>query len=299
MGSYALNHQLKPKGKLMNEIATKTSTDIQSFTPEEVVLKVNQAESAIHYGERTGNIELVENAIEALCDQRFMFLEWWGDRRGRPEKGHGSGTISEYGLTKQNLDRWRKKHGNAEQNEQTKESLKEKSRRIIDGTTSIQGRKKEADEWYTPSQYIEKARNAMGGIDLDPASCHDAQQTIRAKQYFTYKTEDDNGLTRPWAGNVWINPPFTEVLAFADKLISHLEAADVDQAIVLTNNNTDTLWWHKMAELANGVCFTKGRISFYNSAGEAKGNTNGQCFFYFGEDNTKFISEFYDIGLIL
>ena len=36
------------------------------------------------------------------------------------------------------------------------------------------------NEYYTPGQFIEAAREVMGEIDLDPASCALAQETVRA-----------------------------------------------------------------------------------------------------------------------
>jgi hypothetical protein len=60
------------------------------------------------------------------------------------------------------------------------------------------------NEWFTPAIWVERVREALGEIDLDPASHAIAQQTIRAKTFFTTA---DNGLKRSWFGRVWLNPP--------------------------------------------------------------------------------------------
>src|ERR1700722_727581 len=65
------------------------------------------------------------------------------------------------------------------------------------------------NEWFTPPDWVELARQALGVIDLDPASYRIAQQTIRASTFFTAA---DNWLERPWFGRVWLNPPFNRAL---------------------------------------------------------------------------------------
>lgn len=59
------------------------------------------------------------------------------------------------------------------------------------------------NEWYTPADYIELARQVMGGIDTDPATSEIANRTVQAAQIFT---AEDNGLTKQWSGFKWLNP---------------------------------------------------------------------------------------------
>ncbi len=151
-------------------------------------------------------------------------------------------------------------------------------------------------EWFTPAKYIEAARAVMGSIDLDPASNDEAQEIIQAATYFT---KEDNGLNKPWRGNIFLNPPYSHphVKYFVDKLLSELKAGQ--QAILLTNNNTDTNFFHNAARQATAVCFTKGRINFLKADGSYSSPTNGQVFYYFGNNKEEFIKYFSEFGILM
>lgn len=68
-------------------------------------------------------------------------------------------------------------------------------------------------EHWTPDYIIEAARKTMGGIDIDPASCLQAQETVRAKVWYGRGSEHGVdglsvlGMPRRWLGRGWLNPP--------------------------------------------------------------------------------------------
>lgn len=146
------------------------------------------------------------------------------------------------------------------------------------------------DEWYTPPDILDRVREVLGTIDLDPASNPTAQTLVNAKKYYT---KEQNGLTHPWEGNVWINPPYSAALIkkFTAKFFEEYQAGNVKQGIMLTNSGTDTLW---NKPLQNGVqLYTNGRISFLQPDLTPKGKGGrGQCFTYFGPNPKKFIEVF-------
>lgn len=157
------------------------------------------------------------------------------------------------------------------------------------------------NEWYTPPQYIEAAREVMGGIDLDPASSDVAQQTVRAE---TYYTASDDGLAQEWSGRVWLNPPYSKELIgqFCEKLANSLfgNGGTVRDAVLLVNNATDTQWFHDVIEHASAVCFVKGRISFLDEQGQAKNKPlQGQMLIYFGQQEDRFVGVFSEFGSCL
>jgi phage N-6-adenine-methyltransferase len=147
------------------------------------------------------------------------------------------------------------------------------------------------NEWYTPSVYIEAAREVLGQIDLDPASCDTAQKTVKAK---TYYTAEDDGLTKKWNGKIWLNPPFGKGLI--DKFINKA-VAEAKEAIILTHNATDTKWFQSLAGVASAMCFTAGRINFYADREDNNSSPlQGQCFIYIGKDKNRFIKVFSPFG---
>ena len=149
-------------------------------------------------------------------------------------------------------------------------------------------------EWITPPHIIEAARRTMGEIDLDPASSAAAQRFVAAAKWYG---EREDGLRRPWAGRVWLNPPYKTMLvaAFLSRLLDHLESGKVTQAIVLTNNSTDTAWWQGAAAHALAVCLPAGRLRFLTPGGQVVGAAiQGQAILYFAAEADDGIERFHN-----
>ena len=153
------------------------------------------------------------------------------------------------------------------------------------------------NEWYTPVQYIDAAREVMGEIDLDPATSEFGQGRIKAKKYYTV---ENDGLKQSWCGKVWMNPPYSqpEIKYFISKLISELGAKNTKEAIVLTHNYTDTEWFHGLISVADCICFTKGRIKYEKHDGTIACPTQGAAFFYTGCNEKKFREVFSRFGFV-
>jgi len=156
------------------------------------------------------------------------------------------------------------------------------------------------NEWYTPPEYIEAARQVMGDIDLDPASSEIANKTVHAA---TFYTQEDDGLLYDWAcGTCWMNPPYASHLIglFANKLAEHVKRGDVSEACVLVNNATETAWFNALLDLASCVCFIRGRVKFIDMDGKASGAPlQGQAVLYIGPNAEAFGKAFSDFGRTL
>jgi len=152
-------------------------------------------------------------------------------------------------------------------------------------------------EWYTPGEYVEAAKTVMGVIDVDPASSDVANETVKAKKFYT---SDNTGLDKKWAGNVWMNPPYSQPLvslfcaAFAEKL----DAGEIKQGCVLINNITETSIGQNLMKLCSTVCFPAGRIKFLDKNNEPLGAPlQGQMILYFGDKAKLFIKQFSQFGV--
>lgn len=62
-------------------------------------------------------------------------------------------------------------------------------------------------EYYTDKLILDLVHEVLGCIDLDPASNSLANNTVQAK---TFYCKTDDGLSKQWFGNVWMNHPFSK-----------------------------------------------------------------------------------------
>jgi DNA N-6-adenine-methyltransferase (Dam) len=155
-----------------------------------------------------------------------------------------------------------------------------------------------SNEWYTPSVYIAAARAVMGMVDLDPASCALANETVCANRFYC---KENNGLMYPWYGCVWLNPPYGKTNGESNqgiwtcKLISEYRIGRVKQAVELVNAAVDTGWFQELWQFP--ICFPSGRISFYGSPSSNPAHAN--AFVYLGPNEQKFVETFEQFGPIV
>lgn len=116
----------------------------------------------------------------------------------------------------------------------------------------------ETDEWATPSSLIRPLSDAVGGFDLDPAS--GAEDIPHADQ--TYTAQED-GLTQPWFGKVFCNPPFSEKSEWLKKAVDETENGDAELVVMVLPVDTSTEWFHNYVTKSVAVCFMgPGRVDF-------------------------------------
>ena len=152
-------------------------------------------------------------------------------------------------------------------------------------------------EWYTPGKIVEAVRATLGAIDLDPASCSEANKLIRARQFYS---TDDDGLTKRSTGRVFMNPPYAGGMIgqFIRKLIEHYRAADITEAVVLVNNATETDWCQRLMAAASAMCLITGRLRFWRPDTEGGTPLQGQIAFYLGSRPELFRQMFRAFGTV-
>lgn len=109
-------------------------------------------------------------------------------------------------------------------------------------------------EWYTPPGIFE----ALGlEFDLDPCAPPGGLPWIPARRSLC---EADDGLSQPWEGRVWMNPPYgRHTLAWMRRLAAH------GDGVALVFARTETEWFHETVTSASAVCFVRGRLTFVTS----------------------------------
>lgn len=116
--------------------------------------------------------------------------------------------------------------------------------------------------WLTPKWIID----ALGPFDMDPCVPDSMPWETAARMV----TKSENGLTVPWEGTVWLNPPYgRDSVPFLEKMARHRNG------VALLFGRTDTRAWHTLVfPVCDSVLFMQGRIAFYREDGTRAGLAN-------------------------
>lgn len=116
------------------------------------------------------------------------------------------------------------------------------------------------DMWATPQDFFD-ALNAEFGFTLDVCATADNAKCAR------FYTQTDDGLSQPWEGVCWMNPPYGRTIGrwMRKAYESSQQGATV---VCLVPARTDTAWWHDYA-VKGEVRFIRGRLKFGGSKNSA------------------------------
>lgn len=119
-----------------------------------------------------------------------------------------------------------------------------------------------SDEWYTPPHYFD----AIGlTFDLDPCS-PGPEHWVPARKVYTLA---DDGLTKPWAGIVFMNPPFggrNGQVPWLRKFVEHRNG------IAIVAARTSSGWFHEFAPQVDTLLFPRGKTKFIRPDGSVGGS---------------------------
>lgn len=131
--------------------------------------------------------------------------------------------------------------------------------------------------WLTPKEIID----ALGPFDLDPCAAPEPRPWNTASVHYV---EQQNGLTKPWFGVVWCNPPYGGATGiWLQRLAEH------GNGIALVFARTETKWFQSVANYSSLMLFPAGRLSFCRPDGKTTNSNAGapSVFLAFGDESKK------------
>lgn len=119
------------------------------------------------------------------------------------------------------------------------------------------------DLWATPQDFFDKL-NEEFRFDLDACAL---PENAKCERYFTPEVD---GLSQPWTGNVWCNPPYGRGIGgWVNHGYLAAKTGHADVVVMLLPARTDTQWFHAYINGKAEIRFIKGRLKFGDSKNSA------------------------------
>jgi hypothetical protein len=132
------------------------------------------------------------------------------------------------------------------------------------------------DVWLTPPEIIQQ----LGQFDLDPC-CPNNLPWKTANKFYSLENGED-GLSLPWEGRIWLNPPYSDWAPWLKKLKEHGNGIALIFAKTETKAFFDHIW-----EDAHSIFFIKKRLRFIKHDFSAAGaSTAPSVLIAYGQQNT-------------
>ena len=113
------------------------------------------------------------------------------------------------------------------------------------------------DEWLTPPSII----RALGTFDLDPCAPITRPWDMAMQHY----TIADDGLSKPWHGRIWFNPPYGPP-SIIGPWMRRMAQHGVGTALTFARTETE-LFFETVWDVATAVLFLRGRLYFHHVDG--------------------------------
>lgn len=137
-----------------------------------------------------------------------------------------------------------------------------------------------SDEWYTPPNVFE-ALACQFELDVSPARYGPSH--VPADAFLA-----GDGLSEPWSGFLWMNPPFggrNGIEPWLDRFFDH------GNGIALTPDRTSACWFWRAWQKADAVLFTR-KIRFLRPGGsEGASPSNGTALFAVGAKGVRALKD--------
>lgn len=119
------------------------------------------------------------------------------------------------------------------------------------------------DQWATPQDFFDKL-NEEFDFTLDVCAL---PENAKCKQFFTPEID---GLSQPWNGRVWCNPPYgREIGQWVRRAFLAIASGGAEVVVMLLPARTDTRWFHEYIYGKAEIRFLKGRLKFGGSKNAA------------------------------